>query len=82
MHTVNKAYAQLRNHDFIKMDRRKGAVVNTQSPRVDPSYMANLHEQLNPVIAEACCRGLAKEDFFNLCSAIFNDYENEEGVKK
>ncbi|MGN0390523.1 MAG: GntR family transcriptional regulator, partial [Wujia sp.] len=27
MHTVNKAYALLRNDDYLKLDRRKGAVV-------------------------------------------------------
>ena len=27
MHTVNKAYALLRNDGYLKLDRRKGAVV-------------------------------------------------------
>ena len=30
MHTVNKAYAMLRQEGYLKLDRRKGAVISVQ----------------------------------------------------
>ena len=33
MHTVNKAYAVLRQEGFVKLDRRRGAVVSLESDK-------------------------------------------------
>ena len=34
MHTVNKAYTVLKNEGFVRMDRRKGAVIALNADRL------------------------------------------------
>ena len=42
MHTVNKAYAMLRQEGYLKLDRRKGAVISVQ--------ISNKAEEMTKVI--------------------------------
>ena len=52
MHTVNKAYALLRNDGYLKLDRRKGAVVCvTVESRKEQLEKVNLDMQM--LVAEA-----------------------------
>ena len=38
MHTVNKAYAMLRQEGYLKLDRRKGAVISEMKQLVEEMY--------------------------------------------
>lgn len=75
MHTVNKAYTLLKNDGFIKIDRRKGAVVNFNNNNISQEYMEQLREALMPIIAEAYCRGMTEADFNKICSEMFLKYK-------
>ena len=72
MHTVNKAYAVLRQEGFIRMDRRSGAVI-----AVDVNKMAaleDLKEQMKVLLAKARCKNISKEEVYSRVDEIFNEY--------
>ncbi len=77
LHTVNKAYNLLKQEGFVQVHRQKGAVVNPpDSYRANDEYYTNVNEALRPIIAESLCRGVAREDFLNICERIYEEYGN------
>ena len=71
LHTVNKAYNQLKNDGFLSVYRNRGAVVNPPQAYVaDDRYSEHLAEILRPIIAEAHCRGLLMEDIMAACRQV------------
>lgn len=72
MHTVNKAYAVLRQDGFIQMDRRRGAIVAID---IEKQRALNaVRGDLMVVLAEASCRGLSKQEIHNLIDEIYDSY--------
>ena len=59
MHTVNKAYALLREEGFLTIDRR-GAVIALDTDKA--RAVRELKNQLRGVLAKASCRGLTPEE--------------------
>lgn len=79
LHTVNKAYQQLKQDDFILIHRQRGVVVNPAGiPRADKAYKDKLAGKLHPVIAESICRGMNEDDFLTFCSTLFNEFTEKE----
>ncbi|WP_099156669.1 GntR family transcriptional regulator [Virgibacillus ndiopensis] len=78
LHTVNKAYQQLKQEGFILIHRQKGVVVNPEGvPQADKSYRLQLKNTLHPLIAESVCRGVSEEEFVGLCSQLFQEFKEE-----
>ena len=71
LHTVNKAYQQLKQEGFLLIHRQRGVVVNPDPPKLDRQYEEKLTETLRPLIAEAICRGMDKQAYLKLCNHIF-----------
>lgn len=79
LHTVNKAYNYLKQDGFILVHRQKGVVVNPDSgPKLSGEYLMQLRVDLRPVIAEAVCRGMSKEEFQKIYAEIFSEFEKGE----
>lgn len=79
MHTVNKAYQELRDRGFILIHRQRGVVVNSNNiPKADNEYINQINEQLHPLIAESICRGMTKKDMTTIINQIY-DYYLEKG---
>ncbi|RIW28703.1 GntR family transcriptional regulator [Bacillus salacetis] len=79
LHTVNKAYQQLKQEGFILIHRQKGVVVNPDGvQQADDAYRDKLTRTLHPLIAESVCRGMDEEEFLQMCSRIFKDYSKGE----
>ncbi len=79
LHTVNKAYQQLKQEGFILIHRQKGVVVNPDGvPRADDAYLSELMSGIHPFIAEAVCRDLSEHDFLQLCSRIYAEFHTKE----
>ena len=74
MHTVNKTYNLLKQEGFIKLDRRKGAVVNLSFEETKDNTIAKLEEELKVVLAEAFCKKVSREDMIKLVNDIYNEY--------
>ena len=72
MHTVNKAYAVLKQEGFIQLDRRRGAVVAIDVNRI--KAMEGLKEQLLVLLAQSRCKGITREEVHTLVDEIFDEY--------
>ena len=72
MHTVNKAYTVLKQEGYVKVDRRRGAVI-----AVDIDKMQALNEmrrELQVTLAKASCKNISKEEVHALIDEIYEDY--------
>ena len=72
MHTVNKAYAVLREEGIIHLDRRRGAVIAINMDKIQA--MNDLKEQLKIVLAKGRCKNITKEDVHVLIDEIYEEY--------
>lgn len=73
MHTVNKAYAILRQEGYLRVDRRHGAVVAVDMDQVKATM--ELAETLDLILAQAMCKNVARADVHELVDQIYNHYE-------
>lgn len=71
MHTVNKAYSVLRQEGFIRLDRRKGAVIALDVNRL--RAMEELQVNLQVVLARAACKGVSEEEVHQMVSEIYQE---------
>ncbi len=69
MHTVNKAYAVLKQEGFIRLDRRRGAVIALDANRL--RAMEELAANLQVVLARAVCKGVTEEEVHQMVTEIF-----------
>jgi GntR family transcriptional regulator len=75
LHTVNKAYQQLKQEGFILIHRQKGVVVNPDGvQQANEEYRSKLQKTLHPLVAESVCRGMSEEEFLQLCSRLFGEF--------
>ncbi len=72
MHTVNKAYALLREEGIIQLDRRRGAVIAIDIDKLPA--LEDMKEQLRVVLAKGKCKNITKEDVYALVDEIFEEY--------
>ena len=72
MHTVNKAYAVLREEGIIHLDRRRGAVIAIDSNRLQA--LEDMKRQLMVVLAKGRCKNITKEEVHSLIDEIFEEY--------
>lgn len=56
MHTVNKAYAILREEGFLKLDRRKGAVICMEIDKLQA--LDEMRQNMAVVLASGICKGI------------------------
>lgn len=77
MHTVNKAYAVLRQEGYLTLDRRRGAVVAVDMDQVKAEM--ELAETLDMVLARAICKRVEREDVHELVDRIYDQYERNDG---
>ena len=73
MHTVNKAYAILKQEGYLKLDRRKGAVIAIDMNKL--KAMEELREDLRVILAKAFCKNISCEEAHAIVNDIFNEFE-------
>ncbi len=76
MHTVNKAYALLRQQGFVSIDRRKGAVIAVDMDKI--SALEEMKNNLMIALARGCCRKVSREEVHQLIDEIYEEY----GIEK
>ncbi len=76
MHTVNKAYSVLKQEGFVKLDRRKGAIValDVDKQRV----LEEMKEEIAVAIAKGICKGIQREEVHRLVDEIYELFTNWE----
>ena len=72
MHTVNKAYTVLKQEGFIKLDRRRGAIILLDVDKYQA--IQELRENLNVVLTRALCKNVTREETHQLVDEIFDRY--------
>ena len=72
MHTVNKAYTILKQEGYLKLDRRKGAVISVEADRC--KAMMDMMNVLQVVLAEAYCKDITREEVHEAVDNIFNEF--------
>ena len=76
MHTVNKAYAVLRQEGFLRLDRRRGAVVALDMDKL--RALNEMNESLALVVARGICRDVGREEVHALIDEIFDEFCGQE----
>ncbi len=71
MHTVNKAYTSLRQDGFLKVDRRRGAVVSIDVDKIKSKAIMKTY--LRPLIARGICKGLSNKDIKELVDELYKE---------
>mgnify|MGYP002509680130 FL=1 len=76
MHTVNKAYAVLRQEGFLRLDRRRGAVIALDMDKL--RALNEMKESLALVVARGICRDVGREEVHSLIDEIFDEFCGQE----
>ena len=74
MHTVNKAYTVLKQEGYVKVDRRRGAVIAVDTDKI--RTLEALKKELQLILAKGSCKNISKEEIHELIEEIYRDYES------
>ena len=72
MHTVNKAYAVLKEEGLLTLDRRRGAMVVIDCDKA--RALSEMKESLRIVLARGRCKNITRDEGHGLIDAIFTEY--------
>ena len=72
MHTVNKAYTVLKQEGYVKVDRRRGAVIAIDVDKL--RTVAELKKELRVILAKGSCKNITREEMHALIDEIYEDY--------
>jgi len=72
MHTVNKAYTVLRQEGFVKLDRRRGAVISLDEDKA--RALAGLQRELRVLLAAGACKNVTREEIHRMVDRIYDDF--------
>lgn len=73
MHTVNKAYTILKQEGYVKLDRRKGAVIAIDIDKIQA--IEDMKEDLRVILAKAICKNVSCQDVYEVVGEIFDEFE-------
>lgn len=74
MHTVNKAYSVLKQEGFVKVDRRKGAVIAIDIDKMQAKE--DLKRDMQVLLAKSSCKRITREEVHALIDEIYEGYED------
>lgn len=72
MHTVNKAYTVLKQEGFLKVDRRKGAVIALNLDKL--RTLEEMDGELRVILAKAICKGISREEVHHMIEEIYEEF--------
>lgn len=72
MHTVNKAYSVLKQEGFVKVDRRRGAVIAVDIDKIQA--LEEVREALQVILAKVVCKNISREEVHSLIDEIYEEY--------
>ena len=79
MHTVHKAYSVLRQEGFVKVDRRRGAVIAIDIDKLQA--MEELKKDMQVLLAKSRCKKISKEEVHALIDEIYQNYDDNGGIE-
>ncbi len=72
MHTVNKAYAVLKDEGFLKLDRRYGAIIAFSVDKM--RAVQDLKDEMKVILAKAICKNITEDEALEIVHQIYNDF--------
>lgn len=75
MHTVNKAYLALKADGYVRLDRRRGAVVSIDYDKI--RAMDQLRDTMKKALAEAVCKDLSPEEIHRVVASTYEEITGE-----
>ena len=72
MHTVNKAYNILRQEGFIKLDRRRGAVISIDMDKL--RVLEDMKRELSVCLARGICNGVSRDEAHQLVDGLYDAF--------
>ena len=72
MHTVNKAYSVLKQEGFLKLDRRRGAVIALDVDKIRATQ--EMRDELSVILARGICKNISREEVHNLVDEVYDYY--------
>ncbi len=76
MHTVNKAYTILKQEGYVKLDRRRGAVVAVDYDKL--RAMQELRAQLKAIVARAVSKNVSEIEIQKTLLDVLSEFHSEE----
>ena len=73
MHTVNKAYTILKQEGYVKLDRRKGAVIAIDINKL--KALEEMKDEMRVVIARAICKDVNCDEAHEIVDQVFREFE-------
>ena len=73
MHTGTKAYTVLKQEGFVKVDRRRGAVIAIDADRIQD--VEELRQAMRVILARASCRNISRQEVHALIDEIYEEEE-------
>lgn len=70
MHTVNKAYAMLKQEGYLQLDRRHGAVVCVECDK--KLHVESVYSDMELFVAEAICKDISLHELQNLIEDVYS----------
>lgn len=73
LHTVNKAYAMLRQEGYLTLERRRGAVV---SVKVEEKHteVSQINHHMEMIIAQAICKDISREEMIRIVDEMYQTF--------
>lgn len=78
MHTVNKAYTILKQEGYVKLDRRKGAVISIDADKY--KAIMEMTDEMKVILAKAICRDVSCKEAHEIVDKIFREYESDNSL--
>lgn len=72
MHTVNKAYAVLKEEGFLRVDHRRGAVIELDMDKI--REMNEMKRELARLIARGICKDISRTEVHALVDQIYDGF--------
>ena len=73
MHTVNKAYAMLREEGYLKLDRRKGAIVSVEVNSKERE-LTKINDYMQMIVAQAICKEITREEMNRMVDEMYDAF--------
>ena len=78
MHTVNKAYNLLKDDGYIRIDRRRGAIVSLNLKASEERFNEEFKYNLEYYMAQCFNRGISKEEIIKNIEDTFKQFQRRE----
>lgn len=78
MHTVNKAYALLKDDGYLTLDRRRGAVVSV-SADTKLRHLETMNVGVRMMVAEAICKDISLAEMHQIITDMYKEFGENGG---